>query len=73
MRIDMPKKLKRKQRKVYLHEDVKKQVEQATKNLEIRIRKIERIERNRKPDFRRRTEIWWLSIKDTLKRNLIKI
>ena len=57
MRIDMPKKLKRKQRTVYLHEDVKKQVEQATKNLEIRIRKIERIERNRKPDFRRRTEI----------------
>ena len=54
MRIGMPKKLKRKQRKVYLHEDVKKQVEQATKNLETRIRKIERIERNRKSDFRRR-------------------
>ena len=54
MRIDMPKKLKRKQRKVYLHEDIKKQVEQATKSLETRIRKIERIERNRKPDFRRR-------------------
>ena len=57
MRIDMPKKTKKKQRKVYLHKDVKKQVEQATKNLETRIRKIERIERNRKPDFRRRTEI----------------
>lgn len=57
MRIDMPKKLKRKQRKVYLHEDIKKQVEQATKSLETRIRKIERIERNRKPDFRRRSEI----------------
>ena len=56
MRIDMPKKTKKNQRKVYLHEDVKKQVEQATKNLETRIRKIERIERNRKPDFRRRTE-----------------
>ena len=35
MRIDMPKKLKRKQRKVYLHEDVKKQVEQATKNIKV--------------------------------------
>ena len=48
-------------------------IEQATKSLETRIRKIERIERNRKPDFRRRSEIWWLSIKNTLKRNLIKI
>ena len=57
MRIGMPKKLKRKQRKIYLHEDIKKQVEQATKNLETRIRKIERTERNRKPDFRRRSEI----------------
>ena len=46
--------VKRKQRKVYLHEDVKKQVKQATKDLETRIKKIERIERNRKPDFRRR-------------------
>ena len=70
MRIDMPKKTKKKQRKVYLHEDVKKQVEQATKNLETRIRKIERIERNRKPDFRRRTEIWWLSIKKKSNENL---
>ena len=34
MRIDMPKKLKRKQRKVYLHEDVKKQIKKkSNKNL----------------------------------------
>ena len=57
MRIVMPKKTKKKQKKVYLHEDVKKQIEQSTKNLETRIRKIERIERKRKPDFRRRLEI----------------
>ncbi len=57
MRIDMPKKVKGKVKKVYLHEEVKKQVAQATKKLEIRIKeieRIERIERNRKPDFRRR-------------------
>ena len=54
MRIDMPKRTKKKQRKAYLHEDVKKQVEQVTKNLETRIGKLERIDRNRKPDFRKR-------------------
>ena len=54
MRIDMPKKVKGKGKKVYLHGEVKKQVAQATKNLEIRVKKIERIEKNRKPDFKRR-------------------
>lgn len=54
MRIDMPKKVKGKGKKVYLHGEVKKQVAQATKNLEIKVKKIERIEKNRKPDFKRR-------------------
>ena len=48
MRIDMPKKAKKKSKGVvYSHEELES-------NLKIRIAEIERIERNRKPDFRRR-------------------
>ena len=55
MRIDMPQKAKKKTKGViYSHEEIKKQVAQSESNLRIRIKQIERIERNRKPDFRRR-------------------
>ena len=54
MRIDMPKKLKRKAEIIYSHEEIKKQVAKLVNNLEIRTKEIERIERNRKPDFRRK-------------------
>ena len=58
MRIDMPQKAKKKTKGViYSHEEIKKQVTQSESNLRIRIKQIERIERNRKPDFRRRLQI----------------
>ena len=55
MRIDMPQKAKKKTKGViYSHEEIKKQITQSESNLRIRIKQIEKIERNRKPDFRRR-------------------
>lgn len=55
MRIDMPKKAKKKSKGVvYSHEEIKKEAAELESNLRIRIAEIERIERNRKPDFRRR-------------------
>ncbi len=55
MRIDMPKKAKKKSKGVvYSHKEIKKEVAELESNLRIRIAEIERIERNRKPDFRRR-------------------
>lgn len=56
MRINMPCRTKRtiKKTQTYSNEEIKKQLEQSTKKLDARIRKIEIKERSRKPDCKKR-------------------
>ena len=56
MRINMPCRTKRTTKKTptFSTEEIKKQLEQSTKKLDARIRKIEFKERSRKPDCKKR-------------------